>query len=275
MDYKRKIDFAIKLLRNIPQDAPLEISYSTGKDSDVILELAKMAGIPFEAIYKNTTVDPPGSIAHAKEMGAKIIQPQKSMIQLIEENGWPSRWMRFCCRYLKEYKIHDRAVQGIRRSESSARAKRYKEPEACRIYPNKEKVRIYYPILEWDIEDVTRFIQERGIKCHPRYYDNQGNFHPERRVGCIGCPLAKDKGRQNFRDYPKMLKVWVNAYAKWFTTHPGTKSARTFKNVYDAVYLKLFCDSMAEFNEAMSPRLFPDMNIDARKFLEEYFRITL
>ena len=39
MDYKRKIDFALKLLRNIPQDGPIELSYSGGKDSDVILEL--------------------------------------------------------------------------------------------------------------------------------------------------------------------------------------------------------------------------------------------
>ena len=53
MDYKRKIDFAIKLLRSIPQDGPIELSYSGGKDSDVILELVRMAGIPFEAIYKH------------------------------------------------------------------------------------------------------------------------------------------------------------------------------------------------------------------------------
>ena len=54
MDLNRKIELAIKLLQSIPQDGPIELSYSGGKDSDVILELAKMAGIPFEAIYKNT-----------------------------------------------------------------------------------------------------------------------------------------------------------------------------------------------------------------------------
>ena len=67
MDYARKIDFALNLLRSIPQeDGPIEVSYSGGKDSDVILELAKMAGIPFEAIYKQTTIDPPGTTKHAK-----------------------------------------------------------------------------------------------------------------------------------------------------------------------------------------------------------------
>ena len=61
-DLNRKIDFAIKLLQSIPQDGPIEVCYSTGKDSDVILELAKMSGIPFVPIYKNTTCDQPGSI---------------------------------------------------------------------------------------------------------------------------------------------------------------------------------------------------------------------
>lgn len=58
------------LLRSIPQDGPIEVSYSGGKDSDVILQLAKEAGIPFEAIYKQTSIDPPGTTAHAKAMGA-------------------------------------------------------------------------------------------------------------------------------------------------------------------------------------------------------------
>ena len=83
MTYEKKIDFAIKLLRSIPQDGPIELCYSGGKDSDVILELAKMSGIPFEAIYKNTTCDRPGTLAHARENGVEIRQPKMNMLQLI------------------------------------------------------------------------------------------------------------------------------------------------------------------------------------------------
>ena len=167
----KKVEMGIRLLQSIPTDeGPVELSYSSGKDSDVILELAKMAGIKYRAIYKNTTIDPPGSIAHAKEMGAEIVQPKKSFFKLIQENGFPSRWARFCCRYLKEYKILDRAIQGIRRCESTKRAERYKEPEVCRTYSKKEKARIYLPILEWTDDDVEEFIKERNIKCHPLYY---------------------------------------------------------------------------------------------------------
>ena len=167
---KKKVDFAIKLLQSIPQDGDIEISYSGGKDSDVILELAKMAGIPYRAIYKATTIDPPGTIAHAKEMGAEVIHPKKTFFQLISEHGYPSRYARFCCSILKEYKICDRAAQGIRRSESRKRAERYKEPEVCRVYSTKEKAKVYLPILEWIDQDVEEFIKERNIKCHPLYY---------------------------------------------------------------------------------------------------------
>lgn len=207
MDYSRKIDFAVKLLRNIPQDGPIELSYSGGKDSDVILELAKMAGIPFEPIYKQTTIDPPGTTAHAREMGATIIRPKQSFFEIVVQRGWPTRRARFCCQYLKEYKVHDKAIQGIRRSESTARAKRYHEPEICRVYPHRERVRVYLPILEWTDDDVVRFIHERGIKCAPLYYDENGVFHVERRLGCIGCPMAADNGRGDFLKYPKMLSA--------------------------------------------------------------------
>lgn len=198
MEYEQKVAHAIKLLQSIPQDGLIEISYSGGKDSDVILELAKMAEIPFEAIYKDTSIDPIGTHQHCKEKGVTILRPKRTMLQIIEAKGWPTRRARFCCSELKEYKVYDRAIQGIRRSESTARAKRYKEPEICRVYSKKEKTRVYLPILEWTNEDVERFIKERGIKCHPLYYDEEGNFHVERRLGCIGCPMQSDNGKAYF-----------------------------------------------------------------------------
>ena len=169
-ELEKKVERAIRLLQSIPQDGDIELSYSGGKDSDVILELAKMAGIPYRAIYKATTIDPPQTIAHAREMGAEVIHPKKTFFQLVSKSGFPSRFSRVCCSVLKEYKICDRAIQGIRRSESKKRAKRYKEPEECRVYSKKEKVKIYLPILEWTDQDVTEFIKERNIKCHPLYY---------------------------------------------------------------------------------------------------------
>lgn len=253
MDYEKKVRSAIKLLQSIPQDGPIELSYSGGKDSDVILELAKMAGIPFEAIYKNTTIDPPGTLKHAKEMGATIINPKETMLQIIEKRGWPTRRARFCCSELKEYAVHKRAIQGIRRCESTARAKRYKEPEMCRAYRSGDKVRVYLPILDWTNKDVERFISERGIKCHQLYYDSDGRFCCERRLGCIGCPMASDNGKADFKRYPKMLKAWIRAEKKYLDSHPDSAAKKKFGNAYNLAYHNIFCRTYGEYLDALAP----------------------
>lgn len=123
MNLDRKIELAINLLKSIPtDDGPIEVCYSGGKDSDVILELAKMSGINYRAIYKNTTIDPRGTIQHVREMGVEVVQPQQNFLNIIRRKGMPSRFGRFCCKILKEYPILPRAVLGIRRDESRKRA---------------------------------------------------------------------------------------------------------------------------------------------------------
>ena len=256
MELQKKVDFAIKLLQSIPTDnGPIELSYSSGKDSDVILELAKMAGIPYRAIYKNTTIDPSGTIAHAKEMGAEVVRPKRTFFQLISKRGFPSRFARFCCSELKEYKICDRAIQGIRRSESRKRAEIYKEPEMCRVYSAKEKVKVYLPILEWTDQDVEEFIQERDIKCHPLYY-RDGQFDVTKRLGCMGCPLASQKKRiQEFKDNPKLLKAWIRAGQKYYKSekYQNGKSKHKFKDAFEAMGYMLYCDSIEQSKKRHTP----------------------
>ena len=70
-ELKKKIDFAIKLIQSASKMAqehgqPIEVCYSGGKDSDVILELTKMADVPYRAIYKDTSIDPPYTKKHCK-----------------------------------------------------------------------------------------------------------------------------------------------------------------------------------------------------------------
>ena len=272
---KKKVDFAIKLLQSIPtDDGPIELSYSSGKDSDVILELAKMAGIPYRAIYKNTTIDPPHTIAHAKEMGAEVIRPKKSFFQLVSEHGYPGRFSRFCCSILKEYKVCDRAIKGIRRSESRKRAERYKEPERCRVYSAKEKVKEYLPILEWTDQDVEEFIKERNIKCHPLYYRG-GQFDVTKRLGCMGCPLASRKKRiQFFKDNPKWLKAWIRAGQKFYTSekYQNGKANFKFKDAFEAMGYMLYCDSVEQFKEK-TYGMFGDF--DWKDFLQKEFKIDM
>lgn len=268
-ELQKKVDFAIKLLQSIPtDDGPIELSYSSGKDSDVILELAKMAGIPYRAIYKNTTIDPIGAIAHAKEAGAEIIRPEKTFFQLIREKGLPNRFRRFCCESLKEYAVCARSVQGIRRAESVKRAKNYKEPEICRTYPGKQKVRVYLPILEWTDEDVAEFIKERNIKCHPLYYKN-GQFDVTQRLGCIGCPLIYEKKRiEQFKQYPKLLRLWIKNANIYMRNHPDNKNM--FKDAFEQMYAELFFHNIKDYDR---DTLFGEIN--HKEILENTFNINL
>ena len=274
-ELQKKVDFAIKLLQSIPQDGDIELSYSGGKDSDVILELAKMAGIPYRAIYKATTIDPPGTIAHAREMGAEVIHPKKTFFQLVSKSGFPSRFSRECCSVLKEYKVCDRAIQGIRRSESRKRAERYKEPEVCRVYSAKEKVKVYLPILEWTDQDVAEFIKERNIKCHPLYYSREGQFDVTKRLGCMGCPLAsRNKRIQFFKENPKWLKAWIRAGQKRYTSeaYQNGKAKHKFKDAFEVMGYMLFCDNMDEFKEK-TYTLFGEF--DWKEFLQNEFKIDM
>lgn len=270
-ELQKKIDRAIRLLQSIPleKDEPVEVSYSGGKDSDVILQLVKESGIKYRAIYKNTTIDPPGTVAHARQMGAEVIMPKESFFEIVAKNGYPNRWARFCCKYLKEYKVLDRAVQGIRRSESTKRAEFYKEPEQCRKYHNGEKVRVYLPVLDWTDSDVADFIADRGIKCHPLYYTD-GVFHVERRLGCMACPLAsKAKRLEQFKAHPNLVKAWVRAGERFISTHPNCEARKIHKDGYGLFVGTVFYDKKDDFLKARDGF----GGIDCKAALEDYFGI--
>lgn len=275
-ELQKKIDFAIRLLKayDDPQD-PVEIAYSGGKDSDVILQLAKEAGINYRAIYRNTTIDPPGTINHAKQMGCEIIQPRKyTFRQLIMKKGLPSRFRRFCCEELKEYKVSDKCVMGVRKAESTARMKRYQEPTQCRFYGSKkEHVEAVYPILEWTNEDVVEFLTDRGIKVHPLYYRDDGTIDPKRRLGCMCCPLASRGQRiEEFKKYPGMVKLYIKAYQEFLNTHPNSSACKRHGDAIEGFTHDVFYPGSQKWS-VVSDGLFGKP--DFKGFLEKTFGITL
>ena len=274
-ELKKKVDRAIRLLQSIPTDkGDIELSYSGGKDSDVILELAKMAKIPFRAIYKSAGIDPPYTIKHVLDNGGEVIRPREPFIKLLRRKGFPSRFTRFCCGALKEYKVLDIAIHGIRRSESKQRADRYKEPTMCKVYDHNKKytVQVFLPILDWTDEDVEEFIKERNIKCHPIYYKD-GHFDVKQRLGCIGCPLAWNGKRiKEFRQYPKMVRLWVKNAQVYYDSRKNDGKKRKYDNAIDAFVATLFFETYQDFYEH-TYTLFG--KTDWRKYLEDYFKIDL
>lgn len=269
-DLDKKIQQSIRLIKTLDGLEP-ELAYSGGKDSDVILALAEMSGIKFHPKYKMTTIDPPGTIAHVKSKGVEIIKPKITFFHLIEKRGFPSRFVRFCCAELKEYKILDKAILGIRRNESNARSKRYVEPSLCRVYKNNSRVEQFFPILEWTNEDVENFINYYNIQCHKLYYNEDGTFNVNRRLGCLCCPLKSDKGLSDFKKYPKYVKQWIKSGKIWWNSKDNLKKKTYISNIYELFVFHLFHNSLKTMclnKEALIPT-------DWKKALEDYFQIDL
>lgn len=273
-DLEKKVKRAIRLLQSIPQDSPVELAYSGGKDSDVILELSRMAGINYRAIYRNTTIDPPGTIKHVMERGVEVLRPKLSFKGVMEKKGIPSRYMRFCCSELKEYKILDRVIMGIRKEESPKRSENYQESTECRLYKHSgEVVDAIYPILDWTLKDVVEFLSERRVKCAPHYYDGKGVFHPERRLGCMCCPLGSRNHRiAEFKKYPNMVKLYIRGGGKWLDAHPDAKEKPVQSDIYRLFVRTLFFDTNEEFTSA-TDNMFG--KVDCKQFLMDFFKIKL
>ena len=244
-----------------------------------------MAGIRHTILRRDTTIDPEGSNKHARDKGAIIIKPEITFFQTIQKSGLPSIWVRHCCAYLKEKHGLDVAIQGIRRDESQARAKRYKEPTVCRLYPHKQRTEVFLPILEWTKEDLKEFVEQEHIQCHPLYYDENGDFHAERRLGCIGCPLAPQKERiEQLKAHPKFIKQYCkNVYIyrenqtkkrmeKGMSYEEAFKPFSIFKDEYGAVFFNIFCKNTEDFVRKTTGMF---GNLDCKQFLEDYFKIDL
>lgn len=113
---------------------PLIITYSGGKDSDVLLNLALecLNNDDFEVVNSHTTVDAPPTVYHIRNVfkkleqqgiKTKIIKPKHTMWELIEMKLIPpTRIIRYCCSELKETSTPNRLIAtGVREDESTGR----------------------------------------------------------------------------------------------------------------------------------------------------------
>lgn len=276
-ELQKKIDNALKILKMSEKNAelhnePVELAYSGGKDSDVLLQLAKESGINFRAYYKNTTIDPSGTLQHVRNNNVEVVQPKISFFQLIAKKGFPSFRFRFCCQSLKEYKILNTALWGVRRDESVKRKARYKSFNFCRVYNSKEKVSVFAPLVDWTLKDVADFVNDRQIKLAPHYYDESGKIDFSRRLGCLGCPLKYDRGIADFMSNKNLLRAWLRAGQKFFENHYANNGK--FNDVYELFVFRTFFHDSESWRLHCSKNLF-GYTFNAKDFLENYFQIHL
>ena len=157
-----KVQMALDRLREFEPEGGYYLAYSGGKDSTVLLDLARRSGVKFDAHYNLTTVDPPELVYFIRTQPDVIIEsPEKTMWQLIVEKRMPpTRMVRYCCQELKERGGGGRRVlTGVRRAESAKRAKRQQVESS---YKDEHK-RYFHVIFHWSDEDVWEYIRSRSL----------------------------------------------------------------------------------------------------------------
>ena len=223
---------------------PLMITYSGGKDSDVLLRLAENSGIPFEVRHSLTTADAPETVYHVRdtfrrmeEKGVKCVIDAHVQLDGKCATMWnlipkkmvpPTRIKRYCCEVLKENGGRGRFIAtGVRWDESSRRKNSRGVIEVSHRDKNKRLIlmddndearmqfetcqlkgqRTVNPIIGWSTADVWDYVAMEHIPVNPLY----GCGHT--RVGCIGCPLASKRARiEEFIIWPKYKQAYIRAF---------------------------------------------------------------
>jgi len=219
---------SIELLKECEPPEGYWGAFSGGKDSCVIKELAKMAGVKVEWHYSVTTIDPPELIYFMREHHADVAfdRPEKNFFTKMVEKGYPTRRARWCCEVYKESRAPAGRVLilGIRGEESKARAKRWKDV----THHNRTGAAAVSPILRWRSEHVWAFIRAQGVP-YCSLYDEGFD-----RIGCIGCPMARADGRKKeFARWPKYEKAWRRAFRRLWENRGSINGFDSWESLFD------------------------------------------
>lgn len=266
-----KAQIAIARLQNFEPPEGYYLAFSGGKDSSVILALAKQAGVRFDAHYHITTADPPEVVSFVKTFAdvsrerptyppiivtlapyigrlpttlripaiLALLRPEylttrpKTMWNLLPWRGLPRRQGRWCCEELKEGGGTGRVVvTGIRHAESARRAGR-KMVETC--YQDTSK-RYVNPIVDWTDTDVWEYLKVNNLPYCSLYDEGaSGPYAGDgdwRRLGCVLCPMTRDVDRQIAR-WPEIAAAWRRASDRLYAR--GTTGTKRFPSA-DAMW---------------------------------------
>lgn len=270
MDKEKKAIERIKIASEMSlhhYKKPLACTYSGGKDSDVLLELFKRSGIPFEVHNSHTTADAPQTVRHIQKVfrglesdGIKceIEMPiykgkPTSMWKLIPEKLMPpTRLVRYCCSVLKETGCANRYVAtGVRWDESTYRANRGEFEKIGHTKKETEKFStvmfmndnvssrrmtelcmqknkmVVNPIIDWTHSDIWDFIDSEHIETCELYHCGYD------RVGCIGCPMTGKRMRREFEDFPEYKKLYIHAFERMLKERERRGKENTWKTGED------------------------------------------
>ena len=224
------------------------VGFSGGKDSQVVLELVKMAGVKYRAVYNVTTNDQADNVRFIKQHypDVEFSIPEKSYFQLIAQKGVPTMFNRWCCAQFKESTgVGYVVLTGVRKEESRKRAAYEEVSKWSRSKDKKESVELdkmeanefrcvggkdkfmVYPILEWTEKDVWDFIALRGLPINPCYKTHK-------RVGCVFCPFARQKEVRDYcKTHPQLKAAFIHAIERYIERGGDRQKLTSAEDYFD------------------------------------------
>jgi phosphoadenosine phosphosulfate reductase len=213
-----KIQMAIEVIKQNEPPEGYYVANSGGKDSGIIVDLCKKAGVKFDAHYCVSPIDPPEVYKFLKEHHPETQWDYHAKGFWKNNKGMPTKQFRWCCKLIKESGGTGRTVvTGIRWAESAKRKSR------CMIEPDKNDntKHFLHPIICWNNSEVFEYYKLTNIPIIELY---KRGF---KRVGCIGCPQDTNRHRlQVLEYYPKISLAWRNMANSYFDNHPETPSLK-------------------------------------------------
>ena len=202
-----KVQVAIDRIRQFEPPEGYYVAFSGGKDSCVVKDLVKRAGVKAE-FHFNRSMEAPEVIYYIREHHKDVIwhRPNHTMWELIVKNGIPPTMkMRYCCREMKENDVTAKGrlvVTGVRWEESAKRRTR-QMVEMCRQDPSK---RYLHPIIDWSDEEVWDYIKKNELPYCSLYDEG----FP--RVGCVMCPMGRsERMKMEAKRWPKIAQAYKAA----------------------------------------------------------------
>lgn len=227
------MDFIQGVYNIYKNDSIFTVSYSGGKDSQVILDLVTRVISPDDliVIFSDTTLENTftyENVQRTKEeylnkypkLKFKTAKPPKSAAELIKYAGLPSRFKRWCTDALKTapfknllkeiLKDYSEVIvfEGVR-SEESSRRSTYSRIEGEVKHSAIINAR---PILDWNITEVYLYLFYRGLNLNQAYRWGLS------RVGCILCPYSSvwtefinyNLEKESLEHYISFIKNYAN-----------------------------------------------------------------
>lgn len=228
------LDETIERIRKFAQIADkmgfeVAVGFSGGKDSQVVYDLCKTAGIKFTAYY-NESFESNVTKKFIRENYPDVVWRRNvcGFFENIAQNHGgllPDVNSAYCC---KDYKhnpkfVDECSITGVRREESTKRRTRqlFEMKNKTLLKKNKNFVNEFFtdnciatgsasvialkPIVDWTAEDVWDYLKFKNLPINPEYKERS-------RVGCLICPKANFSSNYiSLMKYPKLIDCAIKA----------------------------------------------------------------